>query len=121
MAPSNVIDVLEHEALNDGLTEWHRAAWRGYPAGDQRCARALAGGDRFSLMGTRSSLLDAWEHADSAQRARLMAGIYERVEVEAPASGERPVDVIAIPRPDWAPFFRQLANGVSLERVCRFG
>jgi DNA invertase Pin-like site-specific DNA recombinase len=65
------------------------------------------------------NLLDAWNHADSAQRARLMAGIYERVEVEAPASGEGPVEVIAVPRPDWAPFFRDLANRVSLERETR--
>jgi site-specific DNA recombinase len=60
-------------------------------------------------------LLQAWDHADAAQRARLICGLYERIEVEVDATGT--AGVVAVPHPDWTPFFREVVlNRVVLER-----
>ena len=60
-----------------------------------------------------SQLLDfttAWEKADSSQRERLVAGIFEHLEAEASPGGS--LRVVAVPRQPWRPFF----EGLVLER-----
>jgi len=60
-----------------------------------------------------SQLLDfttAWEKADSSQRERLVAGIFEHLEAEALPGGS--LRVVAVPREPWRPFF----EGLVLER-----
>jgi hypothetical protein len=56
-------------------------------------------------------LLGAWDAADGAQRTKLLAGLFERVEAQA-NEGKR-VDVVAVPRPGWRPFFE---GALPLER-----
>ena len=56
-----------------------------------------------------SQLLDfttAWEKADSSQRERLVAGIFEHLEAEALPEGS--LRVVAVPREPWRPFFESL-------------
>ncbi len=48
-------------------------------------------------------LLQVWDQADTAQRSRLVAAIFEALEVEARTGGE--IAVVAVPRPGWKPFF----------------
>ena len=60
-----------------------------------------------------SQLLDftrVWEAADSSQRERLVAGIFEDLEAEALPEGS--LRVVAVPREAWTPFF----EGLVLER-----
>jgi len=60
-----------------------------------------------------SQLLDfttAWDKADSSQRERLVAGIFEHLEAEALPEGS--LRVVAVPREAWRPFF----EGLVLER-----
>ena len=60
-----------------------------------------------------SQLLDfttAREKADSSQRERLVAGIFEHLEAEALPGGS--LRVVAVPREPWRPFF----EGLVLER-----
>ncbi len=60
-----------------------------------------------------SQLLDlttVWETADSSQRERLVAGIFEHLEAEALPEGS--LRVVAVPREAWRPFF----EGLVLER-----
>ncbi len=60
-----------------------------------------------------SQLLDftrVWEAADSSQRERLVAGIFEHLEAEALPEGS--LRVVAVPREAWTPFF----EGLVLER-----
>ena len=64
-----------------------------------------------------SQLLDltsAWEAADSGQRERLVAGIFEHLEAEALPEGS--LRVVAVPRDAWKPFFERLV----LERETGF-
>ena len=64
-----------------------------------------------------SQLLDfttAWEKADSGQRERLVAGIFEHLEAEALPEGS--LRVVAVPREPWRPFF----EGLVLERETGF-
>jgi DNA invertase Pin-like site-specific DNA recombinase len=64
-----------------------------------------------------SQLLDfttAWEKADSSQRERLVAGIFEHLEAEALPEGS--LRVVAVPREAWRPFF----EGLVLERETGF-
>jgi DNA invertase Pin-like site-specific DNA recombinase len=64
-----------------------------------------------------SQLLDfttAWEKADSSQRERLLAGIFEHLEAEALPEGS--LRVVAVPREAWRPFF----EGLVLERETGF-
>jgi len=56
-----------------------------------------------------TQLLDfttAWQAADSGQRERLVAGIFEHLEAEALPEGS--LRVVAVPREPWRPFFEGL-------------
>ena len=56
-----------------------------------------------------SQLVDfsrVWESADSSQRERLVAGIFEHLEAEALPEGS--LRVVAVPREAWKPFFECL-------------
>ncbi len=59
-------------------------------------------------------LTSAWEAADSGQRSRLVAGIFEHLEAEALPEGT--LRVVAVPRGAWMPFFERLV----LERETGF-
>ncbi len=64
-----------------------------------------------------SQLLDlrsAWETADSGQRSRLVAGIFDHLEAEALPEGA--LRVVAVPREAWRSFFERLV----LERETGF-
>ena len=64
-----------------------------------------------------SQLVDfsrVWEAADSSQRERLVAGIFEHLEAEALPEGS--LRVVAVPREAWKPFFECLV----LERETGF-
>jgi len=50
--------------------------------------------------------VSAWEAADSGQRSRLVAGIFEQLEAEALPEGT--IRVVAFPREVWRPFFESL-------------
>jgi hypothetical protein len=52
----------------------------------------------------------AWDAADGAQRTRLLAGLFDRIEAQLELSGE--VRVVAVPREGWRRFFEY----VVLER-----
>ena len=52
-------------------------------------------------------LLSAWDAADGAQRTKLLAGLFQRIEARAePAGG---VKVVAVPREGWRRFFEYAA------------
>jgi site-specific DNA recombinase len=59
-------------------------------------------------------LVSAWEAADSGQRSRLVAGIFEHLEAEALPEGT--IRVVAVPHEAWRPFFESLV----LERETGF-
>jgi site-specific DNA recombinase len=59
-------------------------------------------------------LVAAWEAADSGQRSRLVAGIFEQLEAEA--LPDDTIRVVAVPREAWRPFFA----GLVLERETGF-
>ncbi len=70
----------------------------------RRCSR-----EAVDLASCESQLLDltsAWETADSGQRSRLVAGIFEQLEAEALPEGA--LRVVAVPREAWRPFFERL-------------
>ena len=83
----------------------------------RRLAEAAAKPEAIDLEWCESQLLDftsAWEAADSSQRSRLVAGIFEHLEAEALAEGT--IHVVAVPREAWRPFFESLV----LERETGF-
>jgi hypothetical protein len=59
-------------------------------------------------------LLAAWDAADGAQRTRLLAGLFERIEAQLESDGG--VSVVAAPREGWRRFFEY----VVLERETGF-
>jgi hypothetical protein len=48
-----------------------------------------------------ADLVAAWDGADGAQRTKLLAGLFERIEAQ-PGGGVR---VVAVPRDGWRRFF----------------
>ena len=59
-------------------------------------------------------MLELHRRADSRQRSRLVAGIFEHLEAEALPEGT--LRVVAIPHEAWTPFFERLV----LERETGF-
>jgi hypothetical protein len=53
-------------------------------------------------------LLTAWDAADEPPRRRLLAGIFDRIEVEPFFNGG--IDLIAVPTPGWRPFFQRVVH-----------
>jgi len=53
-------------------------------------------------------LLQVWDQADAKRRGRLVAAIFETLEVETTPSRE--IAVVAVPRPGWKPFFARVGN-----------
>jgi hypothetical protein len=48
-------------------------------------------------------LIQVWDLADSSQRARMVAGIFTGIEANTLANGQ--VNLVAVPRANWKPFF----------------
>jgi hypothetical protein len=48
-------------------------------------------------------LLAAWDAGDDGQRSRLLAGVFDYIEVERSVNGG--LKIVAVPRDDWTPFF----------------
>ena len=48
-------------------------------------------------------LVKTWDAGDPAQRSRLLAGLFDRLEAEAMPSGR--TKVVAVPRGAWRRFF----------------
>ncbi len=83
----------------------------------RQLAESATNSERFDPEWCESQLLDltsAWEAADSGQRSRLVAGIFENLEAEALSDGM--LRVVAVPREAWKPFFERLV----LERETGF-
>src|SRR6266568_1508350 len=83
----------------------------------RQLAEATTNPQSIDLEWCESQLLDltsAWEAADSGQRSRLVAGIFENLEAEALPEGT--LRVVAVPREAWKPFF----EGLVLERETGF-
>jgi hypothetical protein len=83
----------------------------------RQLADAATNPESIDLECCESQLLDltsAWEAADSGQRSRLVAGIFEHLEAEALPEGT--LRVVAVPREAWKPFF----EGLVLERETGF-
>jgi hypothetical protein len=59
-------------------------------------------------------LLAAWDAGDEGQRGHLLSGLFERIEAEATPDG--PVRVVAVPKEAWRRFFEY----VVLERETGF-
>ena len=53
-------------------------------------------------------LLQVWDQADAKQRGRLVAAIFEALEVETTPSRE--IALVAVPRLGWKPFFARVGN-----------
>ena len=51
-------------------------------------------------------LIQVWDLADSSQRARMVAGIFTEIEANTLANGQ--VNLVAVPRPSWKPFFERV-------------
>ena len=84
---------------------------------ERQLQRSAAEPEPVDLAWCESQLLDltsAWETADSGQRSRLVAGIFEHLEAEALPEGT--LRVVGVPRAAWKPFFERLV----LERETGF-
>ena len=83
----------------------------------RQLAESAAKPESVDLAWCESQILDlvsAWEAADSGQRSRLVAGIFEHLEAEALPEGT--IRVVAVPHEAWRPFFESLV----LERETGF-
>ncbi len=49
-----------------------------------------------------------WQHTDVSQRARLVAGIFESMEVDTTPAGQ--ITLVAVPRPGWKGFFTRVVS-----------
>jgi hypothetical protein len=104
---------------HDGEYDWATFCARRDEITEQKrqFAESAAKPESVDLEWCESQLLDlvsAWEAADSGQRSRLVAGIFEQLEAEALPEGT--IRVVAVPREAWKPFFESLV----LERETGF-
>src|SRR6266511_2492060 len=79
------------------------------PLAKPRPLQSEASPEAVDLEWCESQLFDltsAWEAADSGQRSRLVAGIFEHLEAEALPEGT--LRVVAVPRGAWMPFVERL-------------
>ena len=77
-------------------------------AGSSRLARPSRSSRRLAAV---AAVLRGWDAADSGQRSRLFAGIFEQLEAEALPEGT--IRVVAVPREAWKPFFESLVLGAG--------
>jgi hypothetical protein len=94
-----------------GEYDWDTFCARREEISEQKRQLERSAGDpeAVDLAWCESQLLDltsAWETADSGQRSRLVAGIFEQLEAEALPEGA--LRVVAVPREAWRPFFERL-------------
>ncbi len=102
-----------------GEYDWETFCARRDEITDQKrqLSEAAAKPESVDLEWCEAQLMDlvgAWEAADSGQRSRLVAGIFEQLEAEALPDGT--IRVVAVPRGAWRPFFA----GLVLERETGF-
>lgn len=55
-----------------------------------------------------ADLLQSWDEGKADQRARLLAAIFERIEAQVEKRGG--LSTVAVPRPEWRPFFQSWAH-----------